>query len=490
MSWASLTRFGTSALLLAAATVGGAQPDKWPEVRPQYTIDRIKNATVEELVMATYSMPAYKPERLQVPFKTLVELLRKHRPRVKSELLDYLHNARPKNSEYKRTVTALYAALSEPNSTTALIPLLRSKDEHTRNAAADQLAKKPDPKALAPLLDAFFGRGGPSVRAALNALKTYSFATVVPYLRTALRDPASARAATDALGAFGKHAVPDLLALVRSPSQSVSDSAARGLIAVAEPRALGALLDLADKRHPWPLSQQLAGALSKMGPAALQGVLKLADDDRPSMREWAFDALAQIGGATAERRVIEGLSDPDAICRSRASLALASRLPQRARVWATANASSKSVEKRYLAKHMFNTMRDFASAKKVTVPNHYTGGSRNSSVTDLLRFEDFRPNNKEQVRARLERLYATGDQNLRSKVLLALAKIAGADATPFYVRALKDKGVTFVALMALEEAGDKRALPALRKLQVTDHTKELRDRAIANISNPSLRGRY
>lgn len=461
-------------------------------VQPQYTIAWIKSASVEDLIKATWlghGASVNDPTRLQVPFKTLVEELRQHRPQVRLDLLHYLQSAQKRSREFKRTATALYAAVCEPDATTALIPLLRSEDEQVRSAVAQELAKRPDPNALVPLIDACLGRGGPLVRDALKALKSYSFETVAPHLRVALKDPSSARAATDALAVFGKAATDDLLRLVRSPSPSVSDSAALGLIALAEPRAIDALLEAVDKRHPWPLTQLLAPRLSKMGPKALNGVLKLADDDRPDMREWAFDALAQIGGPVAERRVIEGLSDPDTLCRDQAAHVLAQRLPQSARKWATSNAKSGVVERRYLARLMFETLRDKDAAGKVSVPYHYTGGSRNSAITDLLRFEDFKPENRARVQARLERLYATGDEHDRGKALLALAKIAGADATPLLARALSDRKVWPQALIALTEVGDKRALTALRKLKVEGHGKVMRDRAIAVILNPALRGR-
>lgn len=473
--------------------VAFGQSSHAPPVKPQYTIAWLKSASVEDLIRSTWlghGASVNDPGRLQVPFKTLVKDLRQHRPQVRVDLLHYLQGAQTRSRDFKRTATALYAAVCEPDSTTALIPLLRSSDEQVRSAAAQELAKRPDPKALVPLIDACLGRGGPLVRDALKALKSYSFEAVAPQLRVALKDPSSARAATDALAVFGKAATDDLLRLLKSPSPSVFDSAARGLIGLAEPRAIDALLEAVDKRHPWPVSQALAPVLSKMGPKALNGVLKLADDDRPDMREWAFDALAQIGGPAAERRVIEGLSDPDALCRDQAARALAQRLPASARKWATANARSGVVEHRYLARLMFETLRDKDAVAKVSVPDHYAGGSRNSAITDLLRFEDFKPENRARAQARLERLYATGDEHERGKALLALAKIAGADATPLLARALSDRKVWPQALIALMEVGDKRALPALRKLQVEGHGKDMRDRAIASILNPSRRGRY
>ena len=119
-----------------------------------------------------------------------------------------------------------------------------------------------------------------------------------------------------------KEAVPGLIAALSDPDLNVKHAAAEALGKTGDPRAVDALIDalgtdmwlqfpaavalgeLGDRRAVGPLLELLdmpganvpaIQALGKIGdPAAMEPLVRFLEDDEPSLREWALDAVAGL----------------------------------------------------------------------------------------------------------------------------------------------------------------------------------------------------
>lgn len=184
-------------------------------------------------------------------------------------------------------------------------------------AVASALLDDPRPEAewLARLL-AVLGRLG-------GAAAVRTLARALPDSRADVR-----YAATDALLALGRAALPDLQAALAGNDPQVREGAALALarlapdaLATAGEVAIPALVGVL-RHDSGALRETAVSAMARIGGAAVPALLRALDDKSWDVRALAIDALGQVGDPAAVPGLLGLLESDDADLRARAASAL------------------------------------------------------------------------------------------------------------------------------------------------------------------------
>ena len=156
-----------------------------------------------------------------------------------------------------------------------------------------------------------------------GSLAVRSLARALPDSRADVR-----YAATDALLALGRAALPDLQAALAGDDPQVREGAALALarlapdaLVAAGESALPALVSVL-RHDAGPLRETAVSALARIGGAAVPALLRALDDRSWDVRALAVDALGQVGDPAAVPGLLRVLESDDADLRARAASAL------------------------------------------------------------------------------------------------------------------------------------------------------------------------
>lgn len=193
-----------------------------------------------------------------------------------------------------------------------LIELLRDKSANVREWAAEVLGRIKDPRAVPTLIEAlkdddFVVRG--IAAAALGGIKD---PRAVQALSETLQDKSAyvRNLAAVALGEIkDPSAVPALSVALTDSDESVGWTAAKSLGEIKDPSAVPALIE-ALKGCEY-IRWQVAGALRRIGVAAMPALLAALMDEHRWVREGAAHALGEIQDRTAVPALCEALKDEE-----------------------------------------------------------------------------------------------------------------------------------------------------------------------------------
>src|SRR5262249_24633330 len=111
--------------------------------------------------------------------------------------------------------------------------------------------------------------------------------------------------AIEALGSFSTpKSIDRIVEALRDPNANVRSAAVRALGETGSERAVTELSSLL-RDETSPLRSQAGAALARIGRAATPVLIKALDDQRPSVRQLAAEALGEIGSADAVPPLIE-----------------------------------------------------------------------------------------------------------------------------------------------------------------------------------------
>lgn len=212
------------------------------------------------------------------------------------------------NADERRSALRSLAQTSHASAYAALVAAVQHPLRDVRVDAAFMLAKQTQHReaaAVPGLLDALTSDDARVRAAAVRALGEIGDPTAVSPLLHILIDDADSDlrwAATGALGRIGPAALPGLLAALRDDNWKVRRSAAEALWSMADPQAVPGLIKaLADRNDV--VRQAVGGALVALGEAAVPGLaeaLQMGDDQG---RRAAADLLNRIDTPAARAAV-------------------------------------------------------------------------------------------------------------------------------------------------------------------------------------------
>jgi len=193
-------------------------------------------------------------------------------------------------------------------SLSVLLRNLTSKDKDKRKAAADQLGKLADPRAVEPLIQASGKGGGEGAKtAAVRALASIGKPSVKPLINTLLHDresvfrPASAAEALGLIG--GEEVVKPLLQATTNPNVDVRLHTIVSLGRLREKRAIPYLVRALNDESGG-VRGHAASALGILGNGTVvRPLVKALKDEKWYVRQQAARSLGLIG----DKRAVQGL---------------------------------------------------------------------------------------------------------------------------------------------------------------------------------------
>ncbi len=219
---------------------------------------------------------------------------------------------------------ATEAVMSTPDNAAVpyLLELLRSPRWRARSHAARVLGAWQEESAVNQLVLLLDDKAAPVRYFARSALIAIGAASVKPLIDALVREGSNRQAVAHALASIGVQAVPSLCALLSSATGQSRISAAIVLGEIGDSRAVASLIEALDDERFY-VRDALALALSRMGEAALEPLLRAAKDKHPTRRAGAAMALRYLGRVEALGALRELLSDKEVAVRVAAVEALA-----------------------------------------------------------------------------------------------------------------------------------------------------------------------
>ncbi len=225
----------------------------------------------------------------------------------------------------RRQALALLERLRGPQSVTAAIHALTSREAEIRWRAACALYKLADAAAAAALAHAASDTDYRVRQSALAALGMTGDPSLIPVLMMALRDGQGAFAAEALRGivrAAGAATLPSLLPGLQDEAACVRQAVAQALRGLDGPGAIPALLgalDDSEERVRLAAAQALARAGHK---AALPVLSALLAEGRTHTRAQAVEAIGQLGDAAGLPALLAALRDSSRTVRDAAAEAI------------------------------------------------------------------------------------------------------------------------------------------------------------------------
>jgi len=419
-------------------------------------------------------------------------------------------------------------AQTVPDNVTLQIARLKSPNVDLRRNAADALAKFGDPRAIQPLIAAL-GDSDPQVRAdAATGLGSVKSASAVDALIALLNDPdetvrasavmalgnshdpraiaplvasmskdSPAPSATSVLAQFGPAAVDPLLAAARNDDDSVRGNAIEALLLIHDPRTIPAFTAALNDPNTGVRQLALLGLQTSNAPNFLDALRATLKDPDPAARAMALRASGELPIAESIQVAIAALHDPNPSVRNAAVVYLKPAQtadPQVAQAlialvqdpdasvsWGAIQALATSLDPKAI-----DAMLGFAQGKNPKVdPGQAIGLLGN--VQDPRAFEllvaTLKSSDTRMAMIAAEQLGDLGNAravpalavaarsnvpSVASDAIVSLGRI-GAPAVDALIGLLNQPGLQNVAIGALANTHDKRAVPPLVALIQTPY---------------------
>lgn len=383
--------------------------------------------------------------------------------------------------DVRRAALRLLAGTDEVERMDALREALADPDPSVRAAALETLDTSPPSAAFLPLLLAALRDHDEQVWRTAAARLAGTADPELGAVWDAVRDlPGERRDAV--VGALDEES-PNRLAALAMESLRSEDSEERAMAVTlaaraGTPESAAAVLEALGDPHPAVRRSAAAGVAALRDPSAVRALVRTLTDPKAEVRVEAVRALGGLDDGAVPQVLIDALKDPEVRVREIAADALARR--GSAAVAALVAAALASPDLRRPAGAVLERLGPVAIDPLVDVVMGADAEAARAAAALIDRLAGV---------ARFTAALSSTAPGDRLKAVRVLGAIGGGDAADGLLGALTDPDVRVRAAAAvlLGQLGERRAVPALRRVFVSDPVLEVATAAEASLTRLGAR---